>query len=46
MIELFLLPENLPFSVAIALMVLLGLVQVLGLGDVIDADAGSIRRGA
>ncbi|NUJ80681.1 DUF1449 family protein [Methylocystis sp. FS] len=39
MVESFLLPENLPFSVAIALMVLLGLVQVLGLGDVIDGDA-------
>jgi hypothetical protein len=40
MIESFLLPENLPFSVAIALMALLGLVQILGLGDVIDGDAG------
>lgn len=39
MVESFLLPENLPFSVAIALMALLGLVQVLGLGDVIGGDA-------
>jgi hypothetical protein len=40
MVESFLLPENMPFSVAIALMLLLGIVQVFGLGDAIDGDAG------
>lgn len=39
MVESFLLPENMPFSVAIALMLLLGIVQVFGLGDAIDGDA-------
>lgn len=39
MIEPFLLPENLPFSVAIALMALLALVQILGLGEMIGGDA-------
>ena len=39
MIELFLQSNNLPFSVAIALMLLLALVQLSGLGDVIGGDA-------
>lgn len=38
MIDLFFLPDNLPFSVAIALMLLLALAQVFGLGEVIDGD--------
>ncbi|MGD9545651.1 MAG: OB-fold-containig protein, partial [Methylocystis sp.] len=39
MIELFLQANNLPFSVAIALMLLLALVQLSGLADVIGGDA-------
>jgi hypothetical protein len=38
MIEPFLQHDNLPFSVAIVLMLLLALLQLLGLGEVIGAD--------
>lgn len=39
-------PHNLPFAVALALMVLLAAVQAFGLGDALgeaDADAGSVE---
>jgi hypothetical protein len=39
MLESFLQPDNLPFSVAILLMLLLALVQLLGLSDVIGGSA-------
>jgi hypothetical protein len=39
MLELFLQPDNLPFSVAIVLMLMLALLQLVGLGDVIGGDA-------
>lgn len=45
MIEQLIDPHNLPFSVALALMLMLALVQLIGLGDIIggegDLDAGN-----
>ena len=39
MFDLALQPEGLPFSVALAVVALLALLQVIGLGDMLGADA-------
>ncbi len=47
MLEFFLLPENLPFSIALMLMLMIGAVEAIGLGiGAMDLDVGPEIEGA